>query len=194
LLFALNPYPLRNPRIHSLHVNVLTDTEAWSADYINEATVAWLRSVGIKCRECSVTVCSGIGTPQQLCVPCRGFFTFDLIIYNELLAGDETISITANEIPSTYAVLLGRKTINQNNISLKCFRFFSLRGFVSYNLYATSPKSHLCSALFSAPTVVAKPQAIVDFRGGEETEPASGWPKRTILDPGARRRFRGPGG
>ena len=75
--------------------------------------------MGIKRKECSVvTACSGIGTPQQFCVPC-------LVIYNDLLAGDETISITANEIPSTYAVLLGRKTIKQNNISLKCFRFFS---------------------------------------------------------------------
>ena len=146
--------------------------------------------MGIKRRECSVTVCSGIGTPEQFCVPCRGSYTFELIIYNDLLAGDETISITANEIPSTYAVLLGRKTIKQNNISLKCFRFFSnletdesLRGFVSYNLYATGPKSHLCSASFSAPTAVAKPQAIVDFRGGEETEPASGWPKERFLTP-----------
>jgi hypothetical protein len=137
-------------------------------------------------RQCSVTVCSGIGTPQQFCVPCRGSYTFDLIIYNELLAGDETISITAKEIPSTYAVLLGRKTIKQNNIYLKCFRFFSnpetgetLRVFVSYNL-STSP---LCSASFSAPAAVAKPQAIVDFQGGEETEPASGWPKERFLTP-----------
>jgi hypothetical protein len=136
--------------------------------------------VGIKRKECSVTVCSGIGTPQQFCVPCRGSYTFYLIIYNDLLAGDETISITANEIPS-YAMFLGRKTIKKNNISLKCFRFFSnletgesLRGFVSYSLYAKSPKSYLCSASFSAPTAVAKPQVIVDFRGGEETEPASG--------------------
>jgi hypothetical protein len=119
-------------------------------------------------------------------VPCRGSYTFDLIIYNDLLAGDETISITANEISSTYAVLC----IKQNIISLKCFRFFSnpetgatLRGFVSYNLYATSPKSHLYSVSFSAPTAVAKPQAIVDFRGGEETEPASGVPKERFLTP-----------
>ena len=172
---TIDCYLLQIPRIPSLHVDVLPDTEAWSADYTNEATVVWLRSVGIKRRECSVTVCSGgIGMPQQLCVPCRGSYTFDLIIYNELLAGIETISITANEIPSTYAVLLGSKAIKQNNISLKCFRFFSnletgesLRGFVSYSLYAKSPKSHLCSASFSAPTAVAKPQAIVDFRGGD---------------------------
>ena len=102
------------------------------------------------------------------------------------MAGDETISITANEIPSTYAVLC----IKQNIIFLKCVRFFSnpetgatLRGFVSYNLYATSLKSHLCSASFSALTAVAKPQAIVDFRGGEETEPASGWPTERFLTP-----------
>jgi hypothetical protein len=71
----------------------------------------------------------------------RWSYTFDLIIYNDLLAGDETISITVNEIPSTYAVLLGRKTIKQNSISLKCFRFLSnletgeslFRGFVPYN-------------------------------------------------------------
>jgi hypothetical protein len=163
LLSASIPHPSRNPRIPSLHVDLLPDTGAWSADYyINEATAAWLRSVGIKRKECSVMVCSGIGTPQQFCVPCRVSYTFDLIIYNDLLADDETISITANEIP----------TIKQNNISLKRFRFFSnletgesLRGFVSYNLYATSLKSHLCSASFSAPTAVAKPQATVDFRG-----------------------------
>ena len=131
-------------------------------------------------------MCSGIGTPQQFCVPCRGSYTFDLIIYNDLLAGDETISITANEIPSTYAVLLGRKTTKQSNISLKCFRAFSnletsesMRRFVSYNLYATSPKSQLCSASFSEPAAVAKPH----FRGGEETEPASAWPKERFLTP-----------
>ncbi len=75
-------------------------------------------------------------------MPCRGSYTFDLIIYNDLLAGDEKISITANEMPSAYAVLC----IKQNIISLKGFRFFSnletgetLRGFVAYNLYATGP-------------------------------------------------------
>jgi len=105
------------------------------------------------------------------------------------LAGDEIISITANEIPSAYAVLLGRKTIKQNNISLKCFRFFSnletgesLRGFVSYNLYATVQKPQLCSA-FRAPMAVAQPQAIVDSQGGEEAEPAEGWPKERFLSP-----------
>jgi hypothetical protein len=70
-------------------------------------------------------VVSGIGTPQQFCVPCRGSYTFHLIIYNDLLAGNESISITANEITLTYAVLWVRKTIKQNNISLKCVRFFS---------------------------------------------------------------------
>jgi hypothetical protein len=50
-------------------------------------------------------------------------------------------------------------------------------------LYATSPKPQLCSAAFSAPAAVAKPQAIVDFQGGEETEPASGCPKERFLTP-----------
>jgi hypothetical protein len=184
-LSASIPHPSCNPRIPSLHIDVLPDTGAWSADYINEATAAWLRSVGIKRKDCSITVCSsGIETPQQFCVPYRGSYTFDLIIYNDLLAGNKTISLTANEIPSTYAVLLGRKTIKKHNISLKCFRFFSnletgesLRGFVSYNLYATGPKPHLCSALFYVPTAVIKPQATVDSQGCEETEPASGWLK-----------------
>ena len=93
--------------------------------------------------------------------------------------------------PMRYPQLMQCCWVNkQNNISLKCFRFFSnpetgetLRGFVSYNLYATSPKSHLCSASsFSAPTAVAKPQGIVDW-GGEETEPASGWPTERFLTP-----------
>jgi hypothetical protein len=85
-------------------------------------------------------------------------------------------------------VLSGRKTIKKHNISLKCFRFFSnletgesLRGFVSYNLYATGPKPHLCSALFCAPTAVAKPHSAVDSQGCEESEPASGWPKERFL-------------
>ncbi len=63
LLSASIPHPSRNPRITSLHVDVLSDTGAWSADYINEATAALLRSVGIKRKECSVTVCGGIGAP-----------------------------------------------------------------------------------------------------------------------------------
>jgi hypothetical protein len=76
LLSASIPHPSRNPCIPSLHVDVLPNTGAWSTDYINEATAAWLRSVGIKRKECSVTVCSGIGTPQQFCVPCRGVLYF----------------------------------------------------------------------------------------------------------------------
>ncbi len=80
LLSASIPHPLRNPCIPSLHVDVLPDTGAWSADHINEATAAWLWSVGIKREECSVTVCSDIGTPKQFFVPCRGSYSFDLII------------------------------------------------------------------------------------------------------------------
>jgi hypothetical protein len=46
LLSASIPHPSRNPRIPSLHVEVLPDTGAWSADFINnEATAAWLQSV-----------------------------------------------------------------------------------------------------------------------------------------------------
>ena len=30
---------------------------------------------------------------------------------------------------------------------------------------------------------MAKPQAIVDFRGGEDAEPADGWPKEKFLTP-----------
>ena len=44
LLSASIPHPSRNPRILSLHVDVLPDTGAWSADYINEATA--MASVG----------------------------------------------------------------------------------------------------------------------------------------------------
>jgi hypothetical protein len=75
-----------------------------------------------------VTVCSDIGMLQQFCVPCRrGSYTFDLVIYNDLLlVGDETIFIFANEIPSIYAVLLGRKTIKQHNIpQMLSFLFLS---------------------------------------------------------------------
>jgi hypothetical protein len=74
LLSASIPHHSRNPRTPNLHVDFLPYTGAWSADYINEATAAWLRSVGIKRKDCSITVCSGIGTPQQFCVPCRGSY------------------------------------------------------------------------------------------------------------------------
>ena len=52
LLSASILHPSRNPRIPSLHVDVLPDTGAWSADYTNKATAVWLRSVGIKRKEC----------------------------------------------------------------------------------------------------------------------------------------------
>ena len=42
LLSASIPHPSRNPSIPSLHVDVLPDTGVWSADYINEATAAWV--------------------------------------------------------------------------------------------------------------------------------------------------------
>ena len=48
LLSASTPHPSRNPRTPSLHVDVLPDTGAWSADFIHEATAGWLWSVGIK--------------------------------------------------------------------------------------------------------------------------------------------------
>ena len=177
LLPASLPHPAdpTNPALPRLFVECLPDTGAWSANYINEATAEWLRAMGVKRQECSTRVCSGLGTRQQFCVPCSGTYTFLITIYNDMLDGDETLSITANEIPSTYAVLLGRKTIKENNISLKCFRFFSnletcesLRGFVSCNLYATVHKPHLCSAL-SAHTAAAKPQATMVFQNGEQT-------------------------
>ena len=104
-----------------------SSNRAWSADYINkEATAAWLLSMGIKHKECSVPVCSGIGTPQQICVPYRGSYTLSLIIYNNLLVGDETISITANEIPSTCAVLLGRKTVKKIIYPSNAFVYFPI--------------------------------------------------------------------
>ena len=126
LLAASLPHPAdpSNPLLPRLFVDVLPDTRAWSANYINEATAEWLRSMGVKRQECSTRVCSGLGTSQQFCVPCGGTYTFFITIYNDLLEGDETLSITANEIPSLYAVLLGRKAIKENNISLKCFRLF----------------------------------------------------------------------
>ena len=191
LLAASLPHPSNpsDPRLPRLFVDVLPDTGAWSANYINEATAEWLRSVGIKREECRTSVCSGIGTSQQFCVPCGGTYTFLITIYNDLLEGDETLSITANEIPSMYAVLLGRKTIKQHNISLKCFRFFSnletgesLRGFVSYNLYATVHKPQLCSSSMAA-TAAAKPQATIVVQGGVATKYAGTRPKSDFLSP-----------
>ena len=191
LLAASLPHPAdpSNPLLPRLFVDVLPDTGAWSANYINEATAEWLRSMGVKRQECSTSVCSGLGTSQQFCVPCGGTYTFLITIYNDLLEGDETLSITANEIPSLYAVLLGRKTIKENNISLKCFRFFSnletgesLRGFVSYNLYATVHKPHLCSVSLTA-TAAAKPQATVVVQNGDATKYAGTRPKSDFLSP-----------
>ena len=202
LLAASLPHPAdpNNPDLPRLFVECLPDTGAWSANYINEATAEWLQAMGVKRQECRVSVCSGIGTSQQFCVPCGGTYTFLITIYNDLLEGDETLSITANEIPSVYAVLLGRKTIKEHNISLKCFRFFSnletgasLRGFVSYNLYATVYKPQLCNASTTV-TAAAKPQATMVVRNGgvaryaeTETRPKSDFlspePDEDFVDP-----------
>ena len=201
LLAASLPHPANpsDPHLPRLFVDVLPDTGAWSANYINEATAAWLRSVGVKREECKTSVCSGIGTSQQFCVPCGGTYTFLITIYNDLLEGDETLSITANEIPSVYAVLLGRKTIKQHNISLKCFRFFSnletgesLAGFVSYNLYATVHKPQLCSSSLAA-TAAAKPQATIVVQGGDATKYAGTRPKSDFLSPEPDEDFIDPG-
>ena len=56
--YLLQSLTSRSPRIPSLRVDVLPDTGAWSVDYINEATAAWLRSVRKECS--SVTVCYGV--------------------------------------------------------------------------------------------------------------------------------------
>ena len=40
LLSASIPHPSHNPRIPSLHVDVLLDTGVWSADYMTAASVA----------------------------------------------------------------------------------------------------------------------------------------------------------
>ncbi len=75
------------------------------------------------------------------------------------------------------------------NISLKCFRFFSnletgesLRGFVSYNLYATVHKPQLCSSSMAA-TAAAKPMATVVVQGGVATKYAGTLPKSDFLSP-----------
>ncbi len=89
-----------------------------------------------------------------------------------------------------YVVLIGRRTIKEQNISLKCFRYFSnletgdtLRGFVSYNLYATVHKPQLCSSSMAA-TAAAKPQATVVVQGGDRTEYEEGLlPKTLFLSP-----------
>eukprot|EP01034_Spumella_vulgaris_P034740 gene34740-42849_t len=54
LLAASLPHPANpsDPHLPRLFVDVLPDTGAWSANYINEATAEWLRSVGIKREEC----------------------------------------------------------------------------------------------------------------------------------------------
>ena len=130
----------------------------------------------------------------------RHVHVFDNYIYNDLLEDDETLSITANEIPSMYAVLLGRKTIKEHNISLKCFRFFSnletgesLRGFVSYNLYATVYKSQLCNASTTVTAAVKPKTTMVVQNGGiaryaeTETRPKSDFlspePDEDFVDP-----------
>ena len=67
------------------------------------------RTISMKRRRCgfgrwALSTRSVKGRPSNFVYLVGGpILVFDLIIYNNLLTGDESISITANEIPSTYA-------------------------------------------------------------------------------------------
>jgi len=85
-----------------------------------------------------------------------------------------TVCWAIRQLPSKLSSLNTMHLIGRDNISLKCFCFFSkletgetLAGFVSYTfLYATVHKPHLCSSSLAA-TAAAKPQATIVIQGGE---------------------------
>ena len=88
------------------------------------------------------------------------------------MAGEETNSITANEIPSTYAVVKQLNKIIYPSNAFLSFPIWKTGELLRGIQFACESKTLLCSASFSKLIAVAKPQAIIDFRGGEEAEPS----------------------
>ena len=142
--------------------------------YINEDTARWLKDRGSPQEKCSGVVCSGLGSGQQFCLACKGRFSFQLRIFNDLLGGDETYKVTAGVIASPYPVLLSRKFIKENNISLKCLSYFSnltsgaqLRDFVAHytSPYGVATSSKIPTSINSLATRQPSPPS--DVRGGD---------------------------
>ena len=93
--------------------------------YINEDTALWRKDrEALQEKYSSGVVCSGLGSGRKFCLVCKGRFSFQLRIFNDLLGGDKTYNVTAGIIASPYPVLLSRKFIEENNISSNVFLIF----------------------------------------------------------------------
>jgi len=163
-----------NPRAVPLFVSINPDSGNEGEVYINEDTARWLKDRGSPQEKCSGVVCSGLGSGQQFCLACKGRFSFQLRIFNDLLGGDETYNVTAGVIASPYPVLLSRKFIKENNISLKCLSYFSnltsgaqLRDFVAHytSPYGVATSSKIPTSINSLATRQPSPPS--DVRGGD---------------------------
>jgi hypothetical protein len=106
-----------------LLTNVLPDTGAASGDYVNEETAAWLEKHGGMKQKCSSKICSGIG--DTMCTLCMGQFSIEVTLANDLIKEALKFKVLVKVVKSTYPIILGRHTIKKNQISLKCFKYFT---------------------------------------------------------------------
>jgi hypothetical protein len=60
-----------------------------------------------------------------MCIECMGRYKFKIELNNDLINETLKFDVNAKVIPSPYPIILGRDTILQNAISLKCFRYFT---------------------------------------------------------------------
>ena len=102
--------------------HVLPDTGAES-DLVDEDTAKWLQDNGAQRIECSSSICSGIG--HSLCTPCQGQLNFVLTLNSDLDESLFSFSIKAKIAQSGYPVIVGRTSILQNRLTVRCFRYFS---------------------------------------------------------------------
>jgi hypothetical protein len=106
-----------------LLTNALPDTGAASGDYVNEETAAWLDRHGGVRQKCSGQICSGIG--DTMCTECMGQYVVEVTLANDLIKESLKFKVLVKVVKSTYPIILGRQTLKENQISLKCFKYFT---------------------------------------------------------------------
>jgi hypothetical protein len=155
-----------------LFVSINPDSGNEGEVYINEETARWLRDRGALQEKCNGVVCSGLGSGHQFCLACKGRYSFQLRIFNDLLGGDETYSVVAGVIASPYPVLLSRNFIKENNISLKCLSYFSnlksgeqLRDFVAH--YSSVTTAVKIPTSMSSILATRQPSPPTDYQRGD---------------------------
>jgi hypothetical protein len=107
----------------TLLTNALPDTGAASGDYVNEETAAWLDRHGGVRQKCSGQICSGIG--DTMCTECMGQYVVEVTLANDLIKESLKFKVLVKVVKKTYPIILGRQNLKENQISLKCFKYFT---------------------------------------------------------------------